>query len=79
MYIIRPLWCDLLVIISVLLHSADRDIHITTNKNHSETTMAAAINKVKLPQKRRSQYQSLETIRDRIVTSYPGNVKNNVV
>lgn len=75
MYIIRPLWCDLLVIISVLLHSADRDIHITTNKNHSETTMAAPVNKVKPPQKRRSQYQSLETIGDRIVTSYPGNVK----
>lgn len=37
--------------------------------------MAAPINKVKLPQKRRSQYQSLETIGDRIVTSYPGNVK----
>lgn len=41
--------------------------------------MAAPVNKVKLPQKPRSQYQSLETIRDRIVTSYPGNVKNNVV
>lgn len=37
--------------------------------------MAAPVNKVKLPQKRRSQYQSLETIGDRIVTSYPGNVK----
>lgn len=79
MYIIRPLWCDLLVIILVLLHSSDRGIHIKTNKNHSETTMTAPINKVKLQQKRRSQYQSLETIRDRIVTSYPGNVKNNVV
>lgn len=37
--------------------------------------MAAPINKVKPPQKRRSQYQSLETIGDKIVTSYPGNVK----
>lgn len=37
--------------------------------------MAAPVNKVKLPQKCRSQYQSLETIGDKIVTSYPGNVK----
>lgn len=59
----------------LFLHSSDRGIYITTNKNHSETTMAAPINKVKLPQKRRSQYQSLETIGDKIVTSYPGNVK----